>query len=371
MKTILVVDDETQMRTILALALRRNGYHVIEADSGSSALLLARQFLPDLILSDIHMPSGDGPSLLRSIRSDDELRSKQVVLMTGRPDLVTPRRGMEEGADDFLVKPVSVGDLLKCIKARFSRASINWRVEDERLAEMRLKLPPQLPHEFFTPLAGIISLMELIRADDGGFSPKEIRDIHDDVYFSALRLHRTLRNYLLILELQSSLTVEEEKPLSSTEVEEKIRAGTREAMLLNKRDADLTIDIQASPIAIKPEDLVHIAEELVDNACKFSRQGTKIHVALDLEGKLTVTDQGRGMTVEQIEHIGAFQQFDRKKYEQQGLGLGLVLVQKLASRCRADFSITSTHGTGTQVQIIFHPPGSADRAKTASDSFYI
>ena len=116
MKTILLIDDDQQLRAMFGLALRKNGYHVIEADSGVAGLAMARQHLPDLILSDIHMPGGDGSTLLRDIRHDPELRSRQVVLMTGRPDLVTPRKGMEEGADDFLVKPVSLDALRSCVR---------------------------------------------------------------------------------------------------------------------------------------------------------------------------------------------------------------------------------------------------------------
>jgi CheY-like chemotaxis protein len=102
MKTILLVDDDLQVRTMFGLALRRIGYNVLEADSGSTGLAMARQHLPDLILTDVHMPGGDGSTLLHDIRHDPELRSKQVVMMTGRPDLITPRKGMEDGADDFL-----------------------------------------------------------------------------------------------------------------------------------------------------------------------------------------------------------------------------------------------------------------------------
>src|SRR5476651_1007809 len=224
MKTILLVDDDVQLRNMFGLALRRSGYYVIEADSGITGLAMARQHLPDLILSDINMPGGDGSTLLHEIRRDPELRSKQVVLMTGRPDLVTPRKGMEEGADDFLVKPVSLSALLSCVEARFSRASISWRVEDQMLAQLRSSVPSNLPHEFFTPLAGIIGLMEVLRSDFPSLTPAEVSDIHNDVYQSALRLHRTLRNYLLILDLQGSSSEPMPPPLSPREVEENIQA---------------------------------------------------------------------------------------------------------------------------------------------------
>jgi two-component system sensor histidine kinase/response regulator len=76
-------------------------------------------------------------------------------------------------------------------------------------------------------------------------------------------------------------------------------------------------------------------------------------VELSAGGQLIITDRGRGLTAEEISCIGAFQQFDRKKYEQQGLGLGLVLVQKLTALCQAEFSINSVPGEGTRVQIAF------------------
>ena len=355
MKTILLIDDDQQVRMMFGLALTRVGYRVIEADSGVAGLAMARQHLPDLILSDIHMPGGDGSSLLREIRHDPELKSRQVVLMTGRPDLVTPRKGMEEGADDFLVKPVSLEALRNCVDARFKRMSINWRVEDDMVAELRTLVPPQLPHEVFTPLAGIVGLMELVLGDGASFGPEEIKDIHQDVYNSALRLHRTLRNYLLILDLPSAAT---EMPplLPPGEVVEAIRGGIAEALRPNgKRADDLKLEVNPVSLAVRGADLTQIVEELLDNAFKFSRIGTPVSLTLSADGRIVVTDNGRGLTAEEIARIGAFRQFERKKNEQQGLGLGLVLVQKLAALCEAKLDITSQPGVSTQAIISFPP----------------
>ena len=353
MKTILLVDDNEELVKTYGMVLRKKGYHVIEADSGGAALAMARKHLPDLIISDIDMPGGDGATLLRDIRRDPELKSKQVVLMTGRPDLVTPRKGMEEGADDFLLKPVELEALLNCVEARFRRAAISWRVEDQMLTQLRSTMPAQLPHEFFTPMAGIIGLMEILRAGSAGFSSEEIDDMANDVYQSALRLNRTLRNYLFILELQTATSDSLLGLLLPRRVEESIQAGIKEALRLNGRQNDMTVRLEACSLSVKPEDLIRIVEELVDNACKFSRQGTPLKVELSTDGRLIVTDQGRGLTVEDINHIGAFQQFDRQKHEQQGLGLGLVLVQKLTALSGAKFLITSQPGEGTQVEIAF------------------
>jgi DNA-binding response OmpR family regulator len=121
MKTILLVENDQSVRTLCGLVLRRNGYHVMEADSGDAALDLARKHLPDLILSDIVIPGRDGLSLLRQVRRDSELMYKQFVLMSGSPYFDTFHKRIE-GADDFLMKPISLQELLNCMKARFSSA---------------------------------------------------------------------------------------------------------------------------------------------------------------------------------------------------------------------------------------------------------
>jgi CheY-like chemotaxis protein len=122
MKTILLVDDDQPVRALFGLALRRNGYCVIEADSGVAGLEMARRHLPDLILSDVVMPAGSGSTLLRDIRGDAALSSTQIVLMTGSPDLVMPGKNIEGRADDLLVKPVGLQRLLSCVKGRFSQS---------------------------------------------------------------------------------------------------------------------------------------------------------------------------------------------------------------------------------------------------------
>jgi signal transduction histidine kinase len=358
MKKILVVDDDAQMCAMLRNILTKAGYDVSEAGNGETGMRLARQLLPDLILTDIHMPGGDGSTLLREVRHDPALATKQVVLMTGRPDLVTPRRGMEEGADDFLVKPISIADLLKCVSARFSRAQINWRVDDQILERLRASVPPQLPHEFFTPLAGIIGLMELLRDSKVELSAQEVRGIHDDVYQSSLRLHRALRNFLLLLDLRDAVAKTPAPPalLNPSQVAASIEIGTAEALRLHSRSGDLTMRVASCAAPVRADDLVRIAEELVDNACKFSRPGTPVVVEFDGDACLTVTDHGRGMTSDEISEVGAFRQFDRKRQEQAGLGLGLALVQRLAALNRADFAITSNPGAGTTVRVAFVLP---------------
>jgi two-component system sensor histidine kinase/response regulator len=357
MKLILLIDDEEPIRRAFGAALRHQGYRVIEAISGDSGLEMAREQMPDLILSDINMPGGGGQTLLQHIRVDPELCSKQVVLMTGRPDLVPPRKGMEQGADDFLVKPVSLEALISCVEARLNRAELHWRVEDRVLNKFRSTMTAQLPHEFITPLAGILGLSEIIRTGFTSLSAEELQDFNNDIYQSALRLHRTVKNYLLMLELESEITADSkgELPgaLSLAKLQETIKTAVELAVERHGRKEDITVLVEECAVLVRASDLAHIVEELVDNALKFSRPATPIKVHFGSDGILLVDDAGRGMSNEEIAQIGAFRQFDRKKHEQQGLGLGLILVQKMADRNGATFSIVSQPEQGIQDRVSF------------------
>lgn len=357
MKTILLIDDDEAVLSIFELGLRQHGYRVITASAGEEGFAKARQHFPDVILCDVNMPGTDGRTVLQALRENPELAAKQIVLITGNTQDLTPRAGMELGADDFLVKPFSLDALVRCIEARLKRADVHWRVEDRMLTDLRAGLHSTLPHEFFTPLAGVLGLVDVLRGDIAQLRPVEVHEILDGIELSGHRLHRTLKNYLLILEPETDGAASP-APLEMSGVQalQFLSSALNVTMRRHHRSEDLSIMIadEASPFRLAP-DLASIAEELVDNACSFSRKGTPITVQLDAAG-MTITDHGRGMTPQEIQQIGAFRQFDRKKYEQQGLGLGLVVVQKLAARNRARFEIQSQPGESTKVRVTFGSP---------------
>src|ERR1700677_1739175 len=306
MKTILILDDDENIRSTFGLALRHHGYRVIEAGSGEEGLQKARQHLPDLILSDISMPGMGGQDVLKAIRETPELSGKQVVLMTGQTHLVTPRKGMALGADDFLVKPISLSDLLQCVEARLKRAQVHWRVEDRMLSDLRTALHSSLPHEIFTPLAGILGLVEILQVNLANTSLQEIDELLSDIHSSGVSLHRTLRNYLFILELESN----GEKPspldekLSPDMAHKAVMAGVHAAERRFGAARDLRYDLANCAIVGTFEEISLITEELVDNAAKFSNNERPIEVRFDTMAVLTVKDQGRGMTQEEIDQVG-------------------------------------------------------------------
>lgn len=116
-KILLVEDDKTLLDT-LTFNLTREGYSILRASDGIAGLDLARQEQPDLIVLDIMLPGLDGLTLCRTLRRETEV---PIVLLTARSSEVDRIVGLDTGADDYIVKPFSLGELLARLRAVMRR----------------------------------------------------------------------------------------------------------------------------------------------------------------------------------------------------------------------------------------------------------
>lgn len=121
MRTILIIEDQPDMRENIATILEMENYAVLSAAEGRSGLALARDEKPDLILCDVMMPIMDGHAVLQAVRADRTIAGTPFIYLTAKGEKQDQREGMNLGADDYLTKPVSAIDLLKAITARFER----------------------------------------------------------------------------------------------------------------------------------------------------------------------------------------------------------------------------------------------------------
>lgn len=120
---ILVVDDEWNMRNLLRIYLSKNGFEVTEANSGREALTLVNQRIFDLIILDIMMPDMDGWEVCAKIR-EMKPGSIPVLMLTARMDTKDKVRGLNAGADDYLVKPFDPEELIARIHALIRRSNL-------------------------------------------------------------------------------------------------------------------------------------------------------------------------------------------------------------------------------------------------------
>lgn len=114
-KQIMVVDDDPTTRTLLSVMLRRGGYSVIEVSNARMAHQILSTTIPDLIILDVMLPGGDGFTFCRELRDDETTATVPVVMLSARHDARSIARSIEVGANDYLSKPVLLGQLTRTV----------------------------------------------------------------------------------------------------------------------------------------------------------------------------------------------------------------------------------------------------------------
>jgi signal transduction histidine kinase len=141
---VLVADDNADMREYLTRILRAH-WNVDAVSDGLQALARARQTPPDLIVTDVMMPSLDGFGLLRQLRADPALRTIPVIMLSARAGEEARIEGIEAGANDYLVKPFSARELVARVAARLELLRLGQRLADERAAIANLFAQTPMP----------------------------------------------------------------------------------------------------------------------------------------------------------------------------------------------------------------------------------
>lgn len=358
MKKLLIIEDDESLRTSLLDILCSEGFEVLAAPNGMSALESVPIFLPDLIISDVSMPEMDGYELLSELAKNEATATIPFIFLTGHSERNYKRKAMELGADDFLIKPFSVDELLLTIDARLKKSDKVKHASDERIKSITKSISFSLPHELNTPLSGIIGFSEVMMNEADFMSHEEVREMAGFINESSLRLKKTISKYLNYSKLQVLLNDPNERIslLKSDSIisNELVEAVLNKEKFDKSRFDDLVVDIESAIVFINGDYLALLMSELIDNAFKFSRQGSKVLV----KGKkginvywLTIYDKGRGMSSRQLSEIGAFVQFNREMFEQQGSGLGLAIVKSIMGIFDGNIRFTSQQGLGTTVTL--------------------
>jgi DNA-binding response OmpR family regulator len=134
---LLLVDDEPTLLDTLAFNLRTSGYEVVTAGDGASALDLARTENPDLIVLDLMLPELDGLTVCRSLR---HVSDTPILVLTARTGELDKIIGLESGADDYMTKPFSLGELQARIRALLRRAGPRRLGDEIRSGELSLNV---------------------------------------------------------------------------------------------------------------------------------------------------------------------------------------------------------------------------------------
>ncbi|APX24885.1 MAG: phosphate regulon transcriptional regulatory protein PhoB [Rhodobacteraceae bacterium] len=120
--TVLVVEDEAAQREVLRYNLEAEGFNVAAAGNGEEALLMLEEEAPDVIVLDWMLPNLSGIEVCRQIKTRNETRGTPVIMLSARSEEIDRVRGLETGADDYVVKPYSLKELMARVRAQLRRA---------------------------------------------------------------------------------------------------------------------------------------------------------------------------------------------------------------------------------------------------------
>ncbi|WP_121630085.1 phosphate regulon transcriptional regulator PhoB [Tropicibacter alexandrii] len=120
--TVLLVEDELAQREVLSYNLEAEGFRVARAENGEEALILLAEENPDIVVLDWMLPNLSGIEVCRQIKTRPETRNTPVIMLSARSEEVDRVRGLETGADDYVVKPYSVLELMARVRAQLRRA---------------------------------------------------------------------------------------------------------------------------------------------------------------------------------------------------------------------------------------------------------
>ena len=353
MSKILVIEDNESVRIPLVDLLKKEDFEVIEAVDGEAGVVIAVEEKPDLILCEIGISKKDGFEVLEILRKNERMVLTPFIFLTELKENGDMERGLRLGADDFIAKPFVPTELIKRIRSRLKR----FRIIKESLDQVRTNLVSKVPHEFKTPLNGILGFAAMMKENALILNPSEVRDFSALILQSGERMLQTVINYVRYLELQEDSDLEQlaEKQASARiSIQPKSLGPLLEKLYsrYSRRKGDVTSFLLPTTLAVPEEDFSFMLYQLLDNALKFSKSNTRINLNTIVDEAyyvISIEDRGQGMRKEQISTLGPFVQLNREEQEQQGLGLGLSIVQKLCSICGGTLSITSHPGEGTRV----------------------
>ncbi len=360
MARIVVIDDDPDVLETVTRVLHAEHHDVLAAANGEQGIQTVKSRSVDLILCDISMPIIDGYTVFQAIKNDPKTNAIPFVFVTARGARSEQRKGMELGADDYLIKPFSAKELLSCVRTQIVKHHLIADRYESTLRMVRKNIIYALPHELRTPLSQIIGYAGLLVMDSEQGGAETTKEYGAHIIKASERLEHLIENYLVYaqIEIVASSLDELEKLRShivrdaAPVIENCISERTRHY----NRSQDVTFQIVPCPLRISESDLSKVITELIDNALKFSSTDSKVSIESlrqDHSYEIVLRDKGHGMSADQVALLDAYMQFDRAFYEQQGVGLGFIIAKRLVELYMGKISIESSLNEGTTVHISF------------------
>jgi signal transduction histidine kinase len=363
---LLIVDDESDIREVMALALEDAGYQVETASDGAAGLRLCGDILPHVIVTDIRMPSMDGLSLLEAVKA--RYPDIEVIVMTAYGEMALAVRALQLDASDFITKPVNAEALTLALQRARERyiarkklkdyaALLEQEVEDQArlLHQDKMlslgRLAASVVHEINNPLSGILNYIRLMqrvmgRRDLDAEQREKFSRYLDLVETETARCSQIVSGLL-------AFSRKSEPSFSSVvihEVVDRCVALSRHKLELQHVTLETDVPRDLPPIRGDMNQLQQCIINLVFNAIDAMPDGGALTIAAhnspgDNVARITVRDTGPGIPPSEQKKI--FQPFYTTKKDGHGVGLGLSTVSGIMDHHHGAVSVDCPPEGGT------------------------
>ena len=364
-ETILIVDDEPDIRDVLALSLQDMGYRTVEAENAATAFAIFKAEKPRIVVTDIKMPGGSGIELLRKIKHEDA--ETEVIMITGHGDMNLAIRSLKHDATDFITKPIHVDALDIALRRAQEKIAMRRQLQDytqslERLVREKTELQDHLSS--LGLMIGSIShgMKGLLTSLDGGLylvssglKKKDLKRVEEGFTAASETAERIRKMVLDILYYAKERKLKRAPVQAAAIAGDVVRAirpridGSGIRLQCHFDESAGTMDVDADYLHAA---LVNILENAVDACMKDHRKPThRIDFSMadqDDEIVFTVADDGIGMDSDTRDQI--FTLFYSTK-GRKGTGLGLFIANRIVGQHGGSIAVESSPGQGSAFRV--------------------
>ena len=325
--TILIVDDMPANLETLFELLQGQGYRILVAEDGQSALHKATYAKPDIILLDVLMPGIDGFETCRHLKQSDQTKDIPVMFMTALSDTPYSAHGFNLGAVDYITKPIRQDDVLTRIRSQLVRKKAENTLRDSA-NKTKSEFLSSMSHEFRTPLNAILGFAQLLEIDEKSPLNKKQQNHVDYIIKAGKHLVLLVEN---ILDLANMAAGQLTLTIAVFDVND-FFAECLPVMASLAKSHNITLenhDHEAANIRGDFTRTKQVFYNLISNAIKYNRENGSVNIKTTVKDgcvRISVTDTGIGIAESDQENL--FQPFNRLGAENsniEGAGIGLAL----------------------------------------------
>lgn len=367
---VMVVDDDSTLRSLIRVRLKKSGFEVIEAGDGRAAVDCFLRVSPDIVLMDANMPGMDGFEATKALKSTPEGKHTPILMVSGLEDDDSVDKAFGAGATEYITKPICwpllVHRLVNICSAIQAEANLlRAKIAADHANHSKTEFLANMSHELRTPMHAILSFASMGTEKVGKATEDKLLRYFSRIEESGKRLLLMLNDLLDLSKLEAGKTIflVEQGDLLQT-VDQVV--GEFHAFAANN---GITVKVEPPQVSSKAwfdaDRILQVVSNLLSNAIKFSPSNSIVRVVFSDDKltiddgrevdalRLTVSDEGIGIPKDELESVfDKFVQSSETNTGAGGTGLGLAICKQIVEHHKGKVFAENNQDVGTSFHML-------------------